>query len=70
MLEIIKNISAVLTCFSVALALVLTISKTAREWISKLFVKQKAEEKKEDNVYAEDGHYDINAAIERMKKRL
>lgn len=33
-------------------------------------VKQKAEEKKEDNVYAEDGHYDINAAIERMKKRL
>lgn len=33
-------------------------------------VKQKKEEeKKEDSVYTKDGHYDIDAAIERMKRK-
>lgn len=44
MLEIVKNTSAVLGCASLAITLICTISKTARNWISNVFAKMKGEE--------------------------
>lgn len=51
MLEIVKDVSAILGCLSIALGLVFKLSKTARDWISKKLAKQKCEEKQEETLH-------------------
>ena len=50
MLETIRNISAVLGCASIALGLICTINKTARDWISKIFARKKCEETQKETM--------------------
>jgi hypothetical protein len=50
MIEIIKNIAIVLGCVSTALTLIITISKSAREWFKKLLTKRMDEKCKENKI--------------------
>lgn len=47
MIEVIKDIATVLGCGSVAFGLVCSLSKSTREWISKLFAKKQHEERQD-----------------------
>lgn len=51
MIDVVKDIATVLGCISVALGLVITVNKTARDWISNLFAKKQCEERQEETLH-------------------
>jgi hypothetical protein len=50
MLDIIKDVSAVLGCISIALGLFFKLNKSARDWISKVISRKKCEAKQEETL--------------------